>query len=63
MRSLKLPEAVSHMTDDLLQDQVYSKNRVVLGLYYALRNEVTGSEFWLFWINDETKFLQMLNVN
>jgi len=45
MKSLKLPEAVSHMTDDLLQDQVYSKNRVVLGLYYALRNEVTGSEF------------------
>jgi len=45
MRSLKLPEAVSHMTDDLLQDQVYKnkKNRVVLGLYYAWRNEVTGS--------------------
>ena len=40
MKSLKLPEAVNRMTDDLLQDQVYKKSKIEWFLDCAMHGEM-----------------------
>lgn len=47
MKSVKLPEAVSHMTDDLLQDQVYKKIEWFLDctMHGEMRSLVPNSDY------------------